>query len=329
MGLTGAPTSPLDGDGTPQVGTYAGACRTTDLSSLNISRLRRATQEKGWQWFCAADEEFAVGGAIVDAGLANTAFVWVIDREDNRLVVDDSRILPPLSVTRADDPGSSPRVAASFVGVSLSMEQVDSDGTGGLAVSGRFGDLELDLTFESVGAGPVTAVCPVDGGDHPGVNVTQKETCLAANGTISFDGQTHTFADADGLLDFSHGVLARETTWRWAIGTGRTRDGTPIGFNVVDGFNEGRENAVWIGTERRQLESASFEFDRERPIDSWRVTAGRRLNVELTPEAVRSEHLNLGVVVSKYAQPFGIWRGTVAGRDVELVGVAETHQAKW
>jgi hypothetical protein len=220
-------------------------------------------------------------------------------------VVDDSRILPPLSVTRADDPGWSPRLAASVLGVSLSMEQVDSGGAGGLAVSGRFGDLELDLTFESVGAGPVTAICPVDGGDHPGANVTQKETCLAASGTITFDGESHTFTEADGMLDFSHGI------------------------NVVDGFNGGRENAVWIGTERRQLGPASFSFDRDRPIDTWRVTAGGRLDVELTPEAVRAENLNLGVVVSKYAQPFGIWRGSVAGREVELVGVAETHRTKW
>lgn len=329
MGLPGAPTSPFDGDGTPRVGTYTGACRTTDLSSLDVGPIRRAAQEKGWQWFCAADERFAVGGAIVDAGLANTAFVWVVDREQRQLVVDDSKILPPLAVNRADDPGSSPRVSASFVGVSLSMGQPSPTDAGGLTVAGRFGGLELDLTFESVGSGPVTAICPVDGGAHPGVNVTQKETCLAANGTITFDGVTHTFDDADGMLDYSHGVLARETTWQWAIGTGRTDDGTPVGFNVVDGFNEGRENVVWIGDDRRQLGPASFSFDRDRPIDTWRVTAGGRLDVELTPEAVRSEDLNLGVVVSKYAQPFGNWRGTVAGREVELVGVAETHQAKW
>ncbi|MFD1588663.1 DUF2804 domain-containing protein [Halorientalis brevis] len=325
MTLPQAPMRPVV-DGRADYGTYAGACETTSLASLPVNRLRKLVQEKGWQWFCAIDDELAVGGAVVDAGLANQAFVWVLDRERNRLILDESRLLPPTTVQRADRPSERPRVGASFRDVTLAATEKDA----GFMVAGQFGPVTLDLTLTHDAAGPVTAICPVDDGRHPGVNVTQKSTCLSATGAIDWHGCTHTFDGADGMLDFTHGVLARDTRWRWAIGTGRTDDGTPIGFNLVDGFNSGLENAVWIGDDRRAVEAAAFSYDRRQPGASWAVeTDDGAVDVELEPEAVRSEDLNLGLVVSRYAQPLGRWRGTVAGREVELVGVAESHHAKW
>lgn len=325
MTLPQAPIEPMV-DGQAAFGTYAGACETTALASVPMSRLRRLVQEKGWQWFCAVDDELAVGGAVVDAGLANTAFVWVLDRGHERLVVDESRLLPPTTVQRADKPTARPRIGASFRDVTLTATERHD----GFTVGGRFGPVTLDLTFSHGASGPVTAVCPVANGTHPGVNVTQKSTCLSVTGTVDWDGRTHVFEDADGMLDYTHGVLARETRWQWGIGTGTTADGTPVGFNIVSGFNDGLENAVWVGDDRRAVGDASFTFDSQRPGAAWKVeTADGTLDLELTPEAVRAEDLNLCLVVSQYAQPLGTWRGTLTGEPVELVGVAETHLAKW
>ncbi|MFB6179519.1 MAG: DUF2804 domain-containing protein [Halorientalis sp.] len=325
MTLPQAPMRPVV-DGRADFGTYAGACETTSLSSLPVSTLRKLVQEKGWQWFCVIDDAYAVGGAVVDAGLANNAFVWVLDRTQGRLVVDESRILPPTTVRRADRPAERPRVGAQFRDVTLAATERND----GFIVAGQFGPVTLDLTFRHVGAGPVTAICPVDDGQHPGVNVTQKATCLSARGAVDWHGQSHAFESANAMLDFSHGVLARKTTWRWAIATGTTADGTPIGFNLVDGFNGGLENAVWVGDERRHVDAASFTYNRRYPGSTWAVsTDDGVVDVRLDPEAVRAENLNLGLVASRYAQPLGIWRGTVTGHEVELVGVAEDHRAKW
>ncbi|WP_136715275.1 DUF2804 domain-containing protein [Halorientalis salina] len=325
MTLPQAPMRPVV-DGRADFGTFAGACETTSLSSLPVNRLRRYVQEKGWQWFCAVDDDLAVGGAVVDAGLANTAFVWVLDRTRGRLVADESRLLPPTTVRRADRPGERPRIGADFRDVTLGATERDS----GFSVAGQFGPVTLDLSLTHDGPGPVTAICPVDEGRHPGVNVTQKSTCLSASGSVDWRGRSHTFDGADGMLDFSHGLLARDTRWRWAIATGTTADGTPIGFNLIDGFNSGLENAVWIGDERRAVDGASFTFDSRNPASTWTVeTDDGVVDVRLDPEGVRSEDTNLGLVVSRYAQPLGTWRGTVGDHRVELVGVAETHHAKW
>jgi hypothetical protein len=313
-------------DGVAEFGTYAGACETTSLADVPVGRLRRLLQEKGWQWFCASDERLAVGGAIVDAGLANTVFGWVHDRTRGRLLVDESRILPPTTVRRADRPQARPRVAASFRDVSL----VCNDGGGGLAVAGTLGLLGVDLSFERRSGGPVTAVCPVGDGRHPGVNVTQKEACLSVSGRVDWAGGTHRFTAADGMLDFSHGLLERDTRWRWAIGSGTTDDGTPVGFNAVAGFNDGLENVVWVDGQRRAVGDATLTFDADDPQARWAVdTDDGVVDVRLEPETVRTEDRNLGVARSTYTQPVGTWRGTVAGRSVELVGVAENHRAKW
>src|SRR6056297_1331348 len=171
MTLPQAPMRPVV-DGRADYGTYAGACETTSLASLPVNRLRKLAQEKGWQWFCAIDDELAVGGAVVDAGLANNGFVWILDRERNRLILDESRLLPPTTVRRADRPAERPRVGASFRDVTLAATEKDD----GFMIAGQFGPVTLDLTLTQVGAGPVTAICPVDEGRHPGVNVTQKST---------------------------------------------------------------------------------------------------------------------------------------------------------
>lgn len=55
----------------------------------------------------------------------------------------------------------------------------------------------------------------------------------------------------------------------------------------------------------------------------------RDLDAGLAVEGYREEDIDVGLLASQYSQPCGAWRGTVAGRDVEGVGVAERHRARW
>jgi len=51
-------------------------------------------------------------------------------------------------------------------------------------------------------------------------------------------------------VDYTAGVLARETSWRWAFATGQV-GGAPFGFNLCEGFGvpagEPGENAGFSG----------------------------------------------------------------------------------
>ena len=335
-----APDEPT-ADGDTLFGTYAGACADTELRlrERGVGRLRRAVSEKRWQWFSAFDENIAVGGALVDAGFFGNVFVWVFDRMENEMVVDADVLVPSSFVSVSSEPtrGTVARISLPGRRLRIARGSGDEGGDGEdaslLGVEGSFKGVEIDLTFETEGNIPVTAVCPVDGREG-GVNVTQKETCASVTGELSADGDH--MIDGVGNLDYSHGLLARETRWNWAIGSGTAgngaddgntdSDGTRIGFNVVSGFNDGYENAVWVDGEPEEVGAASFETGEE----EWRVrTDCGTVNARLAVEGVREEDKNVGVVASRYSQPVGRWTGTVAGYEFKGAGVAEEHLARW
>jgi hypothetical protein len=317
-------------DGRPAFGTYTGRCADVDLrlGERGVSRRRQYVSRKRWHWFSAFDGTTVVGGALVDAGFFATAFLWVFDREAGAMLVDEDVVVPSplLWVTTHPTVGTLARI--SVPGYRLTLVRTGRT----LTVEGSFGDADLDLALTTDDEAAITAVCPVPEREH-GVNVTQKEVGLAATGRITVDRERT--LDGTGLVDYTHGLLARETEWEWAIGSCTAADGTSVGFNLVDGFNDGLENVVWVDGVPRSVGAASFDAGDESDTgssdaDDWQVTTEcGTLDLALSVEGTREEDLDLGVVRSQYRQPLGRWEGIVDGFDVEGVGVAEEHLARW
>ncbi len=326
--LERAPGLPHSASGKPLYGTYVGACDSTDLRRLargaRLGRLSRLLGEKRWQWFGIFDAKFAVGGAIVKMGYASQVFVWVFDRQRRALVADHSLTLPSISTSVSDTPFAG--VVAKVKGPAGTLEV--SRARGAAVLRGAFGPVKI---FADMGIAqsnpPITAICEVPG-DR--TNITQKQAGLAAAGWVEFGGRRHHFEPgALGFLDYTHGLMAHHTSWWWAIGAGVTASGKRIAFNLVDGFNQGRENVLWLDGEAVGVSSARFERgDGESP---WRVTTRDGLfDLEMYPEGARSEDVVIGPLCSIYTQPLGVWRGEVAGETLDAcVGVAEEHVAKW
>lgn len=319
-------------EGTPAFGTYAGRCGDVDLrlGERGVSRCRRLVSRKRWHWFAAFDGTTVVGGALVDAGFFATAFLWVFDRERGEMLVDEDVVVPPplLWVTTHPTVGTLARL--SVPGYRLILARTGRT----MSVEGSFGGVDLDLVLTTDDEAAMTAVCPVPERDH-GVNVTQKEVGLPATGRISVDRERT--LDGTGLVDYTHGLLARETEWEWAIGSCTAADDTRVGFNLVDGFNNGLENVVWVDGVPRSVGAASFEVNDESEdgVDAegeeWQVTTVcGTVDLSLSVEGTREEDLDLGVVRSQYRQPLGRWRGSIGGVEVEEgIGVAEEHLARW
>lgn len=346
--MEAAPTVPVTEEG-PLVGSYAGSCLDTPLRcrTRGVSRFRQAISEKHWQWFCAMDSSLAVGGAVVDAGLFGTAFLWVFDRERGELLADTDVLVPAPLVHVGTAPGEGDVARISIPGCRLRL----SRSQGGLTVNGHAGPVSCSLSFEPKGT-PVTAIAPV-AERNGGVNVTQKETGMVATGAVDITGghgadavrtdsggggaageskgETGWFdIDGEGMTDYTHGLLARETQWRWAIGNCHTETGQSVGFNLVAGFNEGRENAVWIDGSPQAVGTATFETT---PLESgapWHVrTACETVALTLTVEGYRAQDIDIGLLRSQYHQPIGRWSGHIDGREVTGAGVAEHHLARW
>ncbi len=316
------PAAPRPFDPPIRYGTFLGACRETAFAptTSGLGRLARLLREKRWQYFAVADEAVAVGGAIVDLGYAGNAFLWAVERETGLLHEGETLSLPT-AVHVGDVPGDG---LEARIGGSLAIRTAG----GRTEVVGRLGAVEVAVALEAAGEA-LTAVAPVEGG---GVNVTCKHAALRGSGSVVLgERRLELGQGASGILDYSHGLLARETSWRWAAGAGRLRDGNPIGFNLVEGFNQGLENGIWVRGRPRPVGAARFTWDPKAPEAPWQVTTDDGVvDLLLEVEAVRRKDLHLGIAASWYRQPVGRWTGQVDGQQVDgIFGVAEDHKARW
>ena len=309
------------------VGAYRGWVRDTDLAAaaaeLGLSLPARLAREKRWSWFGAGDEEVAAGGAVVDLGLLGSVFLWVVDRRTGALLVDGSSLLLPGRAKVSDTPAGGVIARASRLrGGTFELGRDGSLTT----VRARLFGADVELALEDRGA-PMAAICPIPAG----LNVTHKQAGLDAHGVVRAAGRTFELRGGSGFTDHTHGLLARDTSWRWAAAFGRLPDGRAIGLNVTEGFNDGVENVAFLGGAIVKVGAPRFERDPSRPEARWRVvTDDGAVDLRLAPEAVRREDVDLKLAVSRYAQPVGAWSGTLLGVRVErLLGVAEDHVARW
>ncbi len=322
--LPEAPDHPLQPNGSPRFGTFRGDLTTLQLQPTARAVLPRLTAKKAvkkWQWFGVFDDGIAMGAAIVDLGYASNLFAWVFDRRSRTFRWERQENRPPWAV----DVASTPRPATtSRAGTKLIIAR-RTEMTWGIEASWRDLVVKIDATATAPAA---TAVCPVAG--IPGaLHTTRKAACLEAGGRIAWSGGEHRLGpDAFLLLDHSHGITGRNTSWRWVMAQGRDKQGSTVALNAVSGFNEGLENVAWIDGEPRAIGKVNITFDPRDPSSTWAVY-NEHLELELDVEGVRSHDVNLGLVASQYEQPIGIWRGRLFDRQVELVGVAEDHHAVW
>lgn len=344
MPLPAAPHS-IDDAGAPRFGTYQGTLDAVALHALRgqyqPSAAGRLLTRKKWVYGFVATREVAAMMAVVDLGYTSNAFTMAVDLASGRVLADASFLGPPRPlVTVGDHPGA---------GLLARFRRPDAQ----LAAARPFGDeryhfhmrvglplrSRLSCSFDLLAAGaspPLTVVAPVEGGV---VNVTHKWAGLLGFGRLEADGRRYLLDGGVGGLDYTQGYLARHTAWRWAFGCGRLADGGPVGLNLVEGFNESRddvnENAVWLGGRLWPVGRARFTWNKADPLERWAVeTTDGALKLTFKPVATHREHRDLRLVRSRFVQPMGLWEGTVTvGGQThavkDLPGVAEDQDVLW
>jgi hypothetical protein len=186
------------------------------------------------------------------------------------------------------------------------------------------------------GAPALSVISPAGGGGH--VNVTQKQAGLLAFGTLQVNGRRYPLDGGVAGVDYTHGYLPRHTAWRWAMACGRLEDGTPVGLNLVEGFNDdsdqANENALWIGSRLYPLGRARFSFSKRDPLEEWQITTtDQELELRFRPMFVHREERDFKLVKSHFVQPAGTFTGTFrsGGRrlSLSLAGVTEEQDVLW
>jgi hypothetical protein len=181
----------------------------------------------------------------------------------------------------------------------------------------------------------MTAIAPVGPSRDGLVNVTEKRALLPVSGELTVRGRRRRLDGALGGYDYTHGLLARRTMWRWAYALGRAKSGERVGFNLVQGFVGEPECTAWVDGEVFPMREGRFAFDRDEPLSEWRVsTADGAVDLRFKPGGMHSEQKNLGLVASRFVQPAGAYSGTLRVGAKELVldgvlGVTEDQDVLW
>ena len=346
--LPAAPTVVEDATGAPRFGTYVGGLDVVDLSRLRgpfqPSALGRIATHKKWSYTFVATPEVALLAAVVDLTYTSNAFVLALDYASGRVLTDVGVLglpWPMVEVNGRPGVGSQARLTRPDGAWRMWRDPGDDRFHGHVRVGVRapFMKPKLEVTWDLLAAGgppPLTVIAPVDGGV---VNVTQKWAGLLASGLLEVDGRRFVLDGGVGGMDYTHGYLARRTAWRWAFANGRLDDGTPFGLNLVEGFNESRddvnENALWVGNELIPLGRARFSWNPTAILDTWQVrTVDGAVNLTFKPFAAHQEVRDLGLVKSSFKQPVGTWSGELKVGDRTFTvrdapGVAEDQSVLW
>jgi len=311
--------------GSPAFGSYSGPLPPVALGSALVDR---ALRRKKWFFIAVAADEIWISLAVVRMGYATSAFAYVFDRGARRMLVDRTVVGPPRAAVVGDDPHAS-GVLATF-GLGQSSVSLERRGDS-MELRARFRDLDIDLSFDPSSSPPaIAAIAPLGPSLASG---TEKRALATTRGSVVAAGRRISLDGALAGYDYTHGLMPRNTRWRWAFAMGRAKDGEPIAFNVVQGFVGEAECAAFRKGGTFPLHEPRFDFDAEHPDRPWRLV-GDGIDLTFDVGAVHEQRTNLVVVRTRFLQPAGFFHGTlrVDGRDVELdgvPGVVEDQDVVW
>lgn len=190
-------------------------------------------------------------------------------------------------------------------------------------------DVTLDMLPEH--ESHVIAV-PFDTKDGKHFYLNEKTNCMAANGTISLDGETVVnFKGVEdnsfGVLDWGRGVWPFHETWWWGNGSTVLENGKIFGMELGWGFgntSEVTENTLFYDGKAYKIGNVIFENQEEivKPLSSDWVKSGKgtvwkftsddgSFEMEMTPVYDNYTMMRFVCVGNLCHQVFGKWNGTV------------------
>lgn len=281
----------------------------------------RRWRRKAWVFYGVYAPELIAGMAIVDAGYMAKAFCYVY--------------LPASGYYFSNEESQRFGFPADF---DAATEGTWQFGAYQLKRTAQYWTLQYEgKSFEMTLKGQENTqglgfLCPSRGKERP-FHYTYKNMLLPTQVSLHTNKLgARTWEQLPGAVDYSKGFPPRKTEWHWASFQGKLANGTPFGCNAVRQFNNGLENALWIGGEQYAL--GTTQFKTQKPIDQqpWEVTADG-LELQLTPWGARKEKTNYWLLSSQFTQVYGKGEGRLFYKDewhpFRGYGVLEKHKARW
>lgn len=320
------PPTLLDARGQPHLGRFRAPIADPALPG---PRWRR----KEWQYVSLRTSECFVAFAVVQLGYVANLFCYLVDLRQDPPRMLQTEALSPLGRGLTFAPSSVQGTTVWQRGSDRLEIRGDPHGWHVALDVGLQGErLVADLSLQAEEA--LALVHPLAPGR---VAYTHKAAGLPAHGSVTWRGET---LDARGLatVDWTRSQALRTTVWKWASLVQDLPDGRRLGLNVSAQVYDGpdgasRENAVWLDGRVIPLSIARFHLPRDPAREPWRIE-GPDLDLTFVPQGARRQNVELGVISSRFVQPFGRFHGrlTVAGQDLAVAdafGVVEDHLARW
>lgn len=142
----------------------------------------------------------------------------------------------------------------------------------------------------------------------------QKINCMAAEGSMTYDGKTYTFSkETDfGTLDWGRGVWTYDNRWYWGSGNGRV-NGKAFGFNIGYGFGDtsaATENILFYDGKAHKLDDVTFHIPKDDYMKPWRFTSSDgRFEMDFQPVLDRAARTAAVIIETDQHQVFGRMTG--------------------
>jgi hypothetical protein len=309
-------------------GRYRAPIPDPSLGARGLRRLR----QKEWHYSAFTTGRWFVGFGLVQLGYVANAFVYVVDRERPDRP-SEHEAMSPLGRALRFAPSSvegTTRWSRRTEEVSVRWHRSGWDVAMDVPVGGS--RLRGEARMEAAEA--LALLHPLDA-DRPAY--THKAAALPLAGQLTLDDTRIDLEGGLGTIDWTRSMAHRETRWKWASLSTRTADGSTFGLNLSaevydDPRGHSRENAYWRDGCVTPLGGVSFHVPERPTADPWRIRSleGDEVDLAFQPLGARAQRLDLGLVRSDFVQPYGMFRGIVAGHElVDAFGVVEDHLAVW
>jgi hypothetical protein len=327
------------------IGSYAGALPVVawEATARAAGRgpLWRAAHDKRWLYLLLREGPLVVAAAVVRTGYAATALVWAWEAGGEGFLDERVAMAPPFAASVEDrGPGArSARFEAGGLRITLTDEVATIDALPGASPgsasrsgsAARGAPLSLRVALTATAAPAMGAIGLIEGGI---ASATQKHLATA-RGEIVVAGRRVAIDHGLVGVDYTSGLLARRTVWKWAFALGRTGDGRRVAINLVQGFMGEAECALWIDDVLVPVGEGIIELDASDPTRPWKVaTRCGSIDLRFEPGAVHAQHKDMVLVKSRFLQPAGRFRGAVRAGGVDLgeldlLGVTEDQDVTW
>lgn len=331
----------IGNDGKPLFGIHEKPIEDLNIQDFRFHGQEKVSQVKNellkdfmlkrWQYLGVCSKDVIFGIAIVHLGYLSNIFAYAFDRREKKLKEFNTN--QPLAANTVFE-GHMLEGRTRFHSSSVTIDMENTPGS--VRLTAEINDtLSASLVFRhSIPSLPIVTRVGLQR-----FNYTNKEAGLPVEGTVTMSGKTFAIRPdiPSGVIDYTYGYLARNTFWNWASGSGLDKMGRKIGFNLVQGVNETgfTENVFWVNGKRIKTDVIDFQYNDLDILADWRIRSNDgKVDLVFHPEGERTAHINLGVIASRFRQPFGRFTGTLRdgwtrSRLQDVSGFSEEHESVW